>query len=244
MRTLSSSAMLRIWEEGHGEPAYQRALLLLAAACPEQSLEELARLSIGCRDAHLLTLREWTFGPRLTCITACPACGERLEFSVTVPEIRTEAPISNGDTLQLTLEDYQVEFRLPCSVDLSEVGAQGDRDRSRAALIRRCFCNVRRRGEEISPDEAPAHLVEAVVASMAEHDPQADTRLALTCPGCDHGWQVPFDIVSFFWSELQTWAMRLLQEVHLLASTYGWREADILAMSPVRRQLYLRMIGP
>jgi hypothetical protein len=78
---------------------------------------------------------------------------------------------------------------------------------------------------------------------MAEADPQANVQLAITCPVCSKHWQAGFDIVSFFWNEIDAWAHRLLQEVHTLASAYGWREADILAMSPWRRQCYLAMIG-
>ena len=62
MQPLSASELLRVWEEGQGEPPYRQALLLLAAACPEESPEEILSLSIGSRDSRLLTLREWTFG--------------------------------------------------------------------------------------------------------------------------------------------------------------------------------------
>jgi hypothetical protein len=78
---------------------------------------------------------------------------------------------------------------------------------------------------------------------MAEADPQADVQLALSCPDCGHSWLAAFDIVSYFWSEVNSWAQRLLGEVHTLASFYGWSERDILAMSPVRRHIYLDMIG-
>ena len=37
--------------------------------------------------------------------------------------------------------------------------------------------------------------------------------------------------------------VRFLRDVHTLASTYGWREADILALSPWRRQYYLALIA-
>ena len=78
---------------------------------------------------------------------------------------------------------------------------------------------------------------------MAEVDPQANLQLDLSCPACGHRWQVLFDIGSFFWSELNAWAQRLLAEVHVLASAYGWREADILNLSPSRRQFYLGLIS-
>jgi len=47
----------------------------------------------------------------------------------------------------------------------------------------------------------------------------------------------------FLWTEITSQARRLLHEVHLLATTYGWHEADILAMSAIRRQYYLEMVA-
>ena len=41
--------------------------------------------------------------------------------------------------------------------------------------------------------------------------------------------------------EVEAEAMRLLRDVHVLARQYGWREADIIAMSPLRRQMYVEM---
>jgi hypothetical protein len=35
----------------------------------------------------------------------------------------------------------------------------------------------------------------------------------------------------------------MLRDVHALATAYGWREADIVAMSPWRRQVYLDMVS-
>jgi hypothetical protein len=95
----------------------------------------------------------------------------------------------------------------------------------------------------VAVDLLPADVLGAVEDQMAAADPQADVRLALSCPACGHQWQEVFDIVSFLWGEVQAWALRLLREVHTLASAYGWSEADILALSPQRRQMYLEMVG-
>jgi hypothetical protein len=92
-------------------------------------------------------------------------------------------------------------------------------------------------------DQLPDTLLETITAHMAELDPQADTRLSLSCPGCHHCWQALFDIVSYFWNEIQAWAARIFTEIHLLASAYGWSEADILSLSPLRRQMYLSRVG-
>jgi hypothetical protein len=65
--------------------------------------------------------------------------------------------------------------------------------------------------------------------------------LELRCPTCDHAWRAHFDIVAFFWAELDAQAKRLLSEVHTLAWAYGWREPDILSMNARRRRFYLEM---
>jgi hypothetical protein len=43
---------------------------------------------------------------------------------------------------------------------------------------------------------------------------------------------------------LSHWAERCLDQVHTLARAYGWSEAQILALSPVRRACYLGRVLP
>jgi hypothetical protein len=243
MQPLSASELLRVWEEGQGEPPYRQALLLLAAACPGESPEAILSLSIGSRDSRLLTLREWTFGPELTSLTACPVCGERLEFSLNVSDIRVSAPDTRSPGLHLALDDYSLDFRLPNTGDLIEAGRISEIEQIQRVLIERCVRDARRKDEPMTAERLPPQIVEALASRMAEADPQADTRLALSCPVCGHRWQALFDIVSFFWGEIQAWVLRILREVHLLASAYGWHEADILAMSTMRRRIYLGMVA-
>jgi hypothetical protein len=247
MRALSASELLAVWEQGLSQGPVQRGLTLLAAACPETPLEALARLSLGQRDACLLALREWTFGPHLTSLAKCPGCGERLELNFDVADIRAlppaflEAGVPEAETLLLNVAGYEVRFRLPNSLDLTEVAAGGEAGRQ--TLFERCLLAVRRNGRAARMHRLPAEVISAVAARMGQADPQAEVHLALTCPACGCNWQPLFDIVSFFWSEINSWAHRILYEVHTLASAYGWREADILAMSQARRQLYLEMVS-
>jgi hypothetical protein len=85
-------------------------------------------------------------------------------------------------------------------------------------------------GGQISAAELPAEVVDAIAAKMAATDPQADIEVALKCPACSHRWRTPFDVASFFWNELNVWAIRLLREVHALACAYGW---TLFSMSSV-----------
>lgn len=225
------------------QPPHRRALLLLAAACPETKPEAMAGLSIGRRDSRLLTLREWLFGPRLVSIAGCPACGEKLDLSFDVSDIRVEAGEEQSSQLSLESEGYAVLFRLPDSNDLAALAIGADREEERANLLKRCLTEVRLNGKDQPVEELPTEIVSAVTKRMSLADPQADVKLSLDCPSCGHDWLAPFDILSFLWSEVETWARRILHEIHILARSYGWREADILAMSALRRQCYLEMLG-
>lgn len=243
MRALQATELLSIWEQGQAAPPIQRALLLLAAACPDLPADDLAELSIGQRDSRLLTLRQWAFGAQFISVVACPACGERLETSFNVADIRAEPDTDPAETLALAADGYQIEARLPNSRDLAALASYAGGDTGRRFLLQRCLLTVQREGQTIAADQLPPHLTDKLLSRMAEADPQADVRLVLICPACAHEWRALFDIVAYFWSEINTWARRVLREVHLLASVYGWAEADILAMNPRRRQLYLEMIS-
>ena len=94
----------------------------------------------------------------------------------------------------------------------------------------------------IPAHELPDDLLAALADEMSARDPQAEVLLDLTCPACGSRWQALFDIAAFFWTELAAEAKRLLREVDALARAYGWREADILALSPQRRQAYLELV--
>jgi hypothetical protein len=243
MRALSAPEMLGVWERGLAQSPVERALTLLAAACPETSPDALASMTVGQRDASLLMLREWAFGSELAGMAMCPGCCERLELNFGIQDIRVGSEAEPEGGMSLTASGYELRFRLANSMDLMALEEQADTDWNRLLLFRRCVLSARRDGEDESADQLPADVIDAVAECMAEHDPQADVQLAGTCPLCGHQWRGVFEIVSFFWSEIDAWAQRLLREVHMLASAYGWHEREILALSPWRRQLYLEMVG-
>lgn len=243
MNVLSASKLLRVWERALQESPAGRASALLAAACPEMSPEELASVSVGRRDRMLLALRERTFGPHLVSLTHCGACGEALELSFDVADISTEPVAEAPDELSVEADGYEVHFRLPNNSDLLAVAACGDIEGGWRLLLARCLLRAARGGAEVTAEELPPGVLNAVGALMAEAEPQADVQLALACPACGHRWLATFDVVSYFWSEVNAWAYRVLGEVHTLAFAYCWREEDILAMSPWRRRVYLEMVG-
>jgi hypothetical protein len=241
MRPLSASQLLDVWESGLPQQLPYRALTLLAAATPDTVVEELSQLSIGKRDARLLTLREWTFGSQLASLAICPHCGESLDLDFQVSDIRVARVEKATREFYVTADDCEVHCRLPNSLDLVDVAGNEDVQTVRRLLLQRCVLAARSGSEEQPVNELPEDVLTAVIARMSEADPQADVELALSCPLCSYEWQAAFDILAFFWSEIDAWAKRVLRDVHALATAYGWREDDILSMTALRRQLYLEM---
>ena len=213
---------------------------MLGAAAPGQSPDALADMSIGQRDACLLSLRESQFGPRVTGMVACRACQEQIEVDFDIRQVRASRPTSAP--LSVSESGYQVNFRLPGTGDIAPSIRDGDVEATRRALFERCVVSAYHEGREVSPASVPSQVVDAVEARMGEADPQADIRLALTCSECALEWEATFDIVTFLWTEVDGWARRTLFEVHLLASAYGWRESDILALGAPRRRFYLEAV--
>lgn len=240
MRALTAPELLCAWEEGRARPLADRALLLLSYACPDEPRESLLAMPIGRRDAQLLRLRERTFGPVFTSVAACPACGERLELSFSTGDVLAEEAGTSVTELALAESGWEVTFRLPNSSDLEGLGENAAR--ARRQLLQRCLLSARRKGRARPVGRLPVRVLDAVARRMGEVDSQADVHTRLSCPACTHAWEAAFDIVSFFWAEIEAWASRILRDVHVLASAYGWREADILALSATRRQRYLEMV--
>ena len=241
MRGLSATDVLAVWERGRGKRPVERALELLSAAFPEKSREELERSPIGLRDTALLALREATLGPHLEAVVQCPGCSENLELSLAASDFRLESNSGAEFPTEalLQLGEYKLRLRPPNSVDLMAARA-GNLEEGSEALFRRCLISATRNGAPT--DELTGEIVKAAGEKLTAVDPQTNVQLRVSCALCGHAWAVLFDIASFFWTEIEACAVRLLGEIHSLASAYGWTEREILALSPRRRQVYLEAV--
>ena len=261
MKALSADELLTVWEQGLSQPILRRALILLAAAFPEVPEDNLPQLSIGQRDGLLMQLRERLFGQTLLNTAVCPECGERIEWQNSLSDflLSPDQITRQQEAFELNTGGYQLMFRLPNSLDVAAVinshqiqelqldqqqsSSQSQSQSQQLQLLSRCLLQIEQEGNGCDFDELPDTVLQALTDQLEALDPQADIRLNLTCPECAHVWTVLFDIVSFLWTEVNEWAERMLQTVYQLAAGYGWSEQEILRLSPVRRQLYLGLMG-
>lgn len=241
MRQLSSQDVYRIVEWGQDKHAVDRALMLLQAAAPDATREELIRLPLGRRDALLLKLRAGTFGEDFEFLVRCPSCKTAFEFGVSMTQILLTPPDDgNGGTLK---EDgITLRYRLPNSADLAAVLRLDNVASARQALLGRCM--IAYLGDTPIPlSEVPSNLIDSAAAAIAEQDPQSDIVFKNKCRECATVWRSTFDVVEYFWTELDAHALRMQDDVHRIAQAYGWTEDVIIAMPITRRKRYLELIS-
>ena len=239
MKPLLACNIVQAWEWGRDKHPVDRALFLLGQAYPDMDNATLTALTLGQRNRRLIRLREMTFGSTLNGFARCEKCGEALEFSLATGDILLPEP--EQEMFSLKDDDLTVTFRLPNSSDLAAIVGMKAADAARHLLIERCIMAAESKGMALSIQDLPASVLSTLAEAITEYDPQAEMRLALTCAACGYQWSALFDIVSYFWAELEARARRLLEEVHVLARAYGWREVEILQMSAPRRRLYLEL---
>lgn len=251
---ISASQWLQTWERCAGLLPDASALQLLHTACPQATPEQIADLPLGRRDVLLLDIRQALFGRTMACVATCPACTERLELTLDLEALRraraADAPVASVTVLRLDDGPYAVRFCAPRAGDMAHLaqqqhafaaaGASG-LARARQTLLASCLIEARCCGEPVSADALPPELVQRLTEAMLGADPQALFSVELRCPACARDQAVDFDTAAYLWRELDTWARRVLLEVHALASAYGWTEPQVLALSASRRRSYLQL---
>ncbi len=237
-------------------PVERDTLLLQRCVAGLGDGEALRQLSLGDRVTLLLCARRLTFGGEIDCVLRCPQCDESMDFQLQteqlLPPVEADAvPPYFDETITAAGERYQVHLRIPCGADFEEALGHWPgltaREYVRTILARTVeWARKEDDGgtQEILPlEQWPEELVQQISERMGELDPQAEIVLQLQCPACRHHFTTAFDCGEYFFRELSARQDRRYREVHQLAFAYHWSEADILSMSPRKRQRYLDLLA-
>ena len=235
---LPPETVVAIWEQGADRHPIDLALLLLRYGSADGAPDS-EDWPIGRRDRRLIEIRRETFGDRIDGYIECPSCGNGLEFTLSCTGLVAEQ--RQGDQAPAAVEAQGVrwELREPTSRDLATVAGIMNLDQATQALLTRCLRNMD--GGTIAAASVDEAHHSRLIAHLGGLDPLAEIMIDLNCRSCGHRWQSLFDIVAFFWNEIQAKARRLFQEIDLLARTYGWTERDFFALSERRRRCYVQM---
>jgi hypothetical protein len=244
MKLPGAAELLTLWEQGIDLSLLRKTLLLLEVAHPEMEPEDIAKLSIGARDARLFHLREWMFGSSFRNTIDCPECMKQMEWEMRIEDLVMLSQYSEETAGEYNVSsgNYNIRFRLPNSIDISEALSTNVSQSGSEFLLQKCILDIKQKNGDQKGRKLPAKLMNNLSAKMSELDPAADIQMNITCPNCAFHWEARFDIMSYLWEEIENWAQRILRDVVLLAKNFGWSEKEILNMGADRRQRYVEMI--
>ncbi|HEY0044652.1 MAG TPA: hypothetical protein VGB62_08895 [Allosphingosinicella sp.] len=239
---LAAADIISVWELGSSRPDWSKALIALGAAMPEVAPGALAQMTIGERNAHLLSLRRDVIGPLMHAMVRCPVCREPLEFEQSIDELLDGYAPPSEREFAFVSDEYSVRYRLLDSQDLAQAADFGSEAHTREVLAERALIAVSRGDVAIPASDLPQDIGEALSREMADRDPLAHIAIPLACIECEHVWPATLQILPYLWQELERKAKHVLEDVVAIARAYGWSEAEILGMGSERRQYYLDSI--
>jgi hypothetical protein len=231
---LLDALLLDAMDAGSGAAPVVQALTLLQLADPAGNAAGHAALPVAERDRRLLAFHAHRFGRELLAAQACASCGEVMELPLDAAALRTALGAATART-EIGAGAVRIAVRQATSADLLAALEGDDAQAQEAILLARCVAWPE------NLDIAAGTRAEAKAALERMHE-AAEITIAADCPHCGGAQRVTLDIASFLWAELRREASLLLDEIDELARAYGWREAEILALTPARRRAYLERV--
>jgi len=216
---------------------------MLRASYPKICANDLDAMAIGEWNCALLRFRAAQFGTGLQIFDRCPHCEGSVEFAIEIDEILPGAdPLP--DERGFSTGDWNVRFRLLTGGDWIHSFERGGSETIEAGkrLLGRALLQVRHGMNDVMPEEMPDGAWEALADALVEADSASEILFHLRCPSCGEEWDSPLEPAEFLWREINAVCRRLLRQIHVLASAYGWNESEILGLSHERRANYLRLI--
>ena len=184
-----------------------------------------AALTIGDREVLLRAIYAVTVASKISAVAHCTAgCGGAAEFDVDLPSL-TRKPPEAGPTHRLRLGRKQVSIRLPTGADVERVLSMGtDVER----LLAGCVAG---KIDALAP----------VAAAIERLDPNAECKLAVSCPECGAPLHLYLDGFALLRAAVMAHG-GIFRQIDLLARTYGWSEDEILALPRARRLRYCVLV--
>lgn len=230
---MTQGEILKLWEAGRVLGPLDRAVLMASAACSRQ--QNAADWPLGARNRSLAQLHCDVFGGILRGYTPCRGCGQQLEFEFDGHTVAAPPAPSQPSTPQLVSVGKWL-FRLPTSRDLAIAAKKSGGQTAARRLLASCYSGSEPAANWTEED------IEIIGERLSEADPYAEILLHFDCPACSVSFDESLDLGGFVWAEIQAQAMRIFQDVHLLASAYGWSESEILGLSAARRSAYIELV--
>ncbi len=240
---LGAADLLEFWERAGTRSPHHFAQALLELALPESDRVELFALSIGERDRLLCQLRQSWFGSEFESSNACDTCQTPIEANLNLSELCNS--ISAAQTKgEISWKNKDIPIQAPCCSDALE---WEDQESSNNTQLIEAACRHFFLGKIVS-NSLPKSEIEdlqkdsdfgsAIETKLEEIDPFASVWIEMQCPECQAQQSYQFDPVFLLRYDIRKWVENMMEDIHLLASRYAWKEADIVRLPSNRRIWY------
>lgn len=245
MRNFSERRLLELWEGSERKSPLYFSLLIICEFYPELSFEKVLQLPIGVRDILIFKIRKELLGDEMTGYTSCPQCGEKVEWKMKYLDFGFPFEPGIPDKIYHSFQKgrYRITYRLPNSSDSFEMLKNRNNSDNYNYLISECIQEVILNKKAVQNAELPNDILEKVFEQMELKDEFANIRISVVCPACKNQWESIFDVVDYFWMEVNSLTNRILSEIGILAYSFGWSEKEILDLTPERRRTYIEMLN-
>jgi len=211
--------------------------VLARLAPPEAAGVRWEELPVADIDPAFLALRRQTVGDRIVAEVACPKCGGKGDLTFGVSGyLAAHAPSTRRPAERQPDGWYccgdGAFFRPPTVADVLSAAEATPDERQQAALVEQRAikaetADARRRARRALDRTAP--LIGGAVVGA--------------CPQCRAAIDAWFDPADFVLVEQAQRCNGIFEQVHLLASRYGWPETTILDLPGWRRDRYAALIA-
>jgi hypothetical protein len=232
-----AAVLLTAWEQASAVPTCAVGPILLHQAGLVEDVGDALDLPLADAAALVARLYTQTFGDDVEAVVGCPGCGEQLEVALPLDRLARapDGPASTG--VPGPDDGADLVVRCPTTRDLLAAGATAEPE---GTLLARCLSAAT--GEPVDPASLEGPRRAAVDAAAEQLAGAAAAVLRTRCPACDDELRVDVDVAALLWQRIGGEVPAVLAEVAELSAAFGWREADVLAMSEVRRAAYLALV--
>jgi hypothetical protein len=224
-------------ERGVADVTTQSVVNLLSRLVqwPADAQATTSELAAPDRDRLLATIYERTFGKRIESTAVCTACASPFDLGFSLDDLRAALDHSADSSTTRALPDGTfrtaggMRFRLPTAQEEIDAGLLPPEE-GRRTLASRCILE----GQPDSLDE-----LESAIEEVA---PVLDLDIATACPECGAGQFVRFDVQFYLLRAIRQERAQLSQEIHRIASAYGWGLDEILGLERSERRALAELI--
>lgn len=162
----------------------------------------------------------------------CCHCLQPFDIAIPIDQLPQTKAASQFPFCYAQVGEQRIQLRAPNGFDLEALGEITDTAQARTMLAKRLILDANYSG--MLNDDCISAIEQAIEAMV----PEIVTELHTTCPECGNENITSFDPYQWLHADID----ELLDEVHIIAQHYHWKEKDILKLPTPRRHQYLKRI--